>query len=62
MAIISMFYGIIISMYFFNKKKHNLPHILIQYQDENAVVTIPDGNVFRREYQKEQNEISSSLD
>ena len=27
MAIISMFYGIIISMYYLDNKRHNLPHI-----------------------------------
>jgi hypothetical protein len=43
MAIISMFYGIIISMYFFDNRRHNLPHIHIKYQDEEAVVSIPEG-------------------
>lgn len=45
MAIISMFYGIIISMYYLDTKKHNLPHIHIKYQEEEAVLTIPDGNL-----------------
>jgi len=37
MAIISMFYGIIISMYFFDNQQHKLPHIHVKYQDKEAV-------------------------
>jgi hypothetical protein len=43
MAIISMFYGIIISMYYLDNKQHNLPHIHVKYQDEEAVISISDG-------------------
>ncbi|MFP4383428.1 MAG: DUF4160 domain-containing protein [Spirochaetia bacterium] len=45
MAIISMFYGIIISLYFFDNRRHKKPHIHVQYQDEQAVVSIPDGEI-----------------
>ena len=43
MAIISMFYGIIISMYYLDNKQHNLPHIHVKYQDEEAEISISDG-------------------
>jgi len=43
MAIISMFYGLIISMYYGDNKQHRLPHIHVKYQDEEAVFSIPDG-------------------
>jgi hypothetical protein len=43
MAIISMFYGIIISMYYLDNKQHKLPHIHTKYQDEEAVFSILDG-------------------
>ena len=43
MAIISMFYGIIISMYYLDNKQHNLPHIHVKYQDDEAVISIIDG-------------------
>ena len=43
MAIISMFYGIIISMYYLDNRQHNLPHIHVKYQDEEAVISISDG-------------------
>lgn len=45
MAIVSMFYGIIISMYYFDNTRHNLAHIHIKYQDEEAVVSIIDGKL-----------------
>ena len=45
MAIISMFYGIIISMYYFDNKQHKVPHIYIRYQGEEAVFSIPDGKI-----------------
>ncbi len=45
MAVISMFYGIIVSMYYFDHQRHHVPHIHVKYQDEEAVLTIPDGNL-----------------
>ncbi|MEZ0537140.1 DUF4160 domain-containing protein [Caldicellulosiruptoraceae bacterium PP1] len=45
MAILSMFYGIIISMYYMDNKKHMVPHIHVTYQGIEAVVSIPDGNL-----------------
>jgi len=43
--VISMFYGIIVSIYFLDNRRHSRPHIHIRYQDEEAVVAIPDGEV-----------------
>lgn len=40
-----MFYGIIISMYYLDNKQHNLPHIHVKYQGEEAVVSIIDGQI-----------------
>ena len=45
MAIISMFYGIIISMYFFDNQQHKLPHIHVKYQDDEAVFSIADAEL-----------------
>jgi hypothetical protein len=45
MGVISMFYGIIISMYFFDKRQHNLPHIHAKYQEHEAVYSIPEGDL-----------------
>ncbi len=40
-----MFYGIIISMYYFDNRQHKLPHIHVRYQDHEAVLSLPEGNV-----------------
>jgi hypothetical protein len=45
MPVISMFYGIIISMYFFDIKKHKLPHIHVKYQEQEAIFSIPEGEL-----------------
>ena len=45
MPVISMFYGVIVLMYYFDNKKHRQPHIHVQYSDEEAVISIPDGSV-----------------
>ena len=42
---ISMFYGLIVYMYFLDTEQHHLPHIHVKYQGDEAVVSIPDGNV-----------------
>ncbi len=45
MPVISMFYGIIVAMYFLDNRQHNTPHIHVKYQDREAVVSMPDGDV-----------------
>jgi Domain of unknown function (DUF4160) len=45
MPVVSMFYGIIVSMYFMDNRRHNRPHIHAKYQGEEAVIAIPDGEV-----------------
>ena len=45
MAIISMFYGIIISLYFFDNKRHKSPHIHVRYQENEVIIRIPDGDI-----------------
>jgi hypothetical protein len=45
MAIISMFYGIIVSMYYFDNQKHKTPHIHIKYQGEEAVFSLLDSSI-----------------
>lgn len=45
MPAISMFYGIIVYIYFLDTKKHHVPHIHVKYQDDEVVVQIPDGLV-----------------
>jgi hypothetical protein len=40
MPIISMFYGIIIQLFFFDNDKHNSPHIHVKYAEYKASVDI----------------------
>lgn len=40
MPVISMFYGIIVSLYYFDNNQHNAPHIHVKYKDEEVVINI----------------------
>jgi len=52
MPSISMFYGIIIYLYFYDDKEHKTPHIHAEYQEDKVVISIPDGNVISGEIPK----------
>ena len=45
MPSISMFYGLIVYMYFMDNRQHKMPHIHVRYQDDEVIVQIPDGKV-----------------
>ena len=45
MPAISMFYGIIVYIYYMDNKQHRLPHLHAKYQDHEAIVSIPEGDV-----------------
>jgi len=45
MPVISMFYGVLVIMYPFDKGKHNLPHIHVRYQEHEAIYAIPQGEL-----------------
>jgi hypothetical protein len=45
MPTISMFYGILVSMFFEDSDRHNLPHIHVRYAGEKASIAIEDGRV-----------------
>ncbi len=49
MPAISMFYGIIIYMYYFDDERHKLPHIHAKYQGQEAVFAIEDASVLSGE-------------
>ena len=49
MAVISMFYGIIVSMYYLDTRRHHLPHIHVKYQDQEVVIAIPSGEILEGE-------------
>lgn len=45
MPTISMFYGILVLMYFRDNQRHSLPHIHARYQGQEAVIAIQDGSL-----------------
>ena len=47
MPSISMFYGIIIYLFFKDNKEHKLPHIHAKYAEHKAVFCINSGNILK---------------
>ncbi len=45
MPVVSMFYGIIVQMYFLDNRRHRMPHIHVRFQEHEAVLSIPRGTV-----------------
>ena len=45
MPILSMFYGIVIRMYFYDNREHHSPHVHAEYSGEQAVFGIDDGEM-----------------
>lgn len=54
MPVISMFYGIIVQLYFFDNDKHNLPHIHIKYAEYNASIAIETGEILAGNFPNKQ--------
>jgi hypothetical protein len=49
MPTISMFYGILIRMFFNDIERHHLPHIHAEYQGQVGTYAIPDGSLLAGE-------------
>ena len=62
MPLISMFYGILIRMFFKDIERHHLPHIHAEYQGEMAVYSIPDGKLLAGSIPTKKRKISCCLD
>ncbi|MFK7900987.1 MAG: DUF4160 domain-containing protein [Cyclobacteriaceae bacterium] len=56
MPTISMFYGIIVRM-FYGPKEHNPPHIHVYYQDSTAVFNLENGELTKGEMPKKQTKL-----
>jgi hypothetical protein len=54
MPVISIFYGVTVLMYYFDNRRHNLPHIHVQYGGDEAVMSIPDGNIIEGSLRRSQ--------
>jgi hypothetical protein len=49
MPAISMFFGIVIYMYFFDDEAHHTPHVHAKYQGQSASLAISDASVLAGE-------------
>jgi len=47
--VVSTFYGITVSLYFLDNRRHHRPHIHARFQGDEVVVAIPDGEVLEGE-------------
>lgn len=45
MPVISMFFGLIVRMYYFDTDQHHLPHIHVEFAEDVAVFSIESGEV-----------------
>lgn len=45
MPTISMFYCILVLMFYRDNRRHHLPHIHVRYQGEEAAIMIDDGSI-----------------
>jgi hypothetical protein len=45
MPTISMFYGIVVLMFFRDNRRHHVPHIHARYQGDEASIAIDDGRI-----------------
>ncbi len=45
MPVLSTFYGITVSMYFMDNRRHHRPHIHARYQNDEVVIAIDDNEV-----------------
>jgi len=45
MPILSMFYGIVVYMYFYDTQQHHVPHFHVEYAEYTAVIAIQSSEV-----------------
>lgn len=54
MPIISMFYGIIVQLFFFDNEKHHKPHIHVRYSEFKAAIDIETAEILDGEIPQRQ--------
>ena len=54
MPTISMFYGILVLLYYKDTGRHNKPHIHVRYQGSKASIAIEDGTVLAGDFPTKQ--------
>lgn len=57
MPTISMFYGVLILMYFYDNKKHHLPHVHAEYGEYEASFSIEDGVILAGNFPKNKTKL-----
>ena len=57
MPVISMFYGIIIRMYFMDTKQHKMPHLHAEYGGKSAVFALKDGTLLAGKFPVKQTKL-----
>ena len=45
MPILSMFYGVVVYMYFYDAQRHHIPHFHAEYTEFTAVIAIESGDM-----------------
>jgi len=50
MPSISMFYGIVVYLYYMDNKQHHLPHIHALYQGDEIIISIEDGKILEGKF------------
>jgi hypothetical protein len=54
MPVISIFYGIKVLMYFLDNRRHSLPHVHVEYGEDEAVIGIPNGELIEGDLRRAQ--------
>ena len=49
MPVISMFYGLIIYIYYYDNKKLTIPHLHVEYQVKEAIISVADSELIEGE-------------
>lgn len=60
MPTISMFYGIVVMIYYYDNKQHNLPHIHVRYQGTKAVFSIETAEMIEGDLPRKQQKLVSA--
>jgi Domain of unknown function (DUF4160) len=43
MPVVSLFYGLVVYLYFYDNKQHHRPHFHVEFAEYSAVIAIDDG-------------------
>lgn len=54
MPTISMFYGIVVMIFYYDNEQHNLPHIHVRYQDSKAIFGIDNAEMIEGDLPNKQ--------